>query len=83
MKQENKMIRKKFSRKKKFPQQKNIRWRKSFNRGMQKTRRKIYPKYLVKWKDNPMEDTSWVIDPDILKHGKIVHEIIYESPLFF
>jgi hypothetical protein len=35
-----------------------------------KTRRKMYPEYLVKWKDHTMEDSSWVIEPDILKHGK-------------
>jgi hypothetical protein len=37
-----------------------------------KTRRKMYPKYLVKWKDHPVEDSSWVTKPDILKHGKKV-----------
>jgi hypothetical protein len=37
-----------------------------------KTRRKTYLEYLVKWKYHPMEDASWVTEPDILKHGKIV-----------
>jgi len=35
-----------------------------------KTRRKMYLEYLVKWKDHLVEDSSWVIEPDILKHGK-------------
>jgi hypothetical protein len=29
-------------------------------RDEKKTRRKTYPEYLVKWKDHPMEDASWV-----------------------
>jgi len=37
-----------------------------------KTKRKVYPEYLVKWKDHPMKDSSWVIEPNIFKHGKIV-----------
>jgi hypothetical protein len=41
-----------------------------------KTRRKTYPEYLVKWKDNPMEYASWVTEPDILKHGKTVQELM-------
>jgi hypothetical protein len=45
-----------------------------------KTRRKTYPKYLVKWKDHPVEDSSWVIERDILKHGKIVQELMDSSP---
>jgi hypothetical protein len=32
----------------------------------------MYPEYLVKWKDHPVEDSSWVTEPDILKHGKTV-----------
>jgi hypothetical protein len=39
-----------------------------------KTRRKTYPEYLIKWKKHPMEDASWVTEPDILKHGKTVQE---------
>ena len=45
-----------------------------------KTRRKIYYEYLFKWKDHPMEDSSWVTKPDILKHGKIVHELMDKRP---
>jgi hypothetical protein len=39
-------------------------------RVVKKTRRKTYPEYLLKWKDHPVEDSSWVIELDILKHGK-------------
>jgi hypothetical protein len=45
-----------------------------------KMRRKIYPEYLVKWKYHPMEDASWVIEPDILKHGKKLQEVMDRSP---
>jgi hypothetical protein len=45
-----------------------------------KTRRKTYPEYLVKWKDHPMEYASWVTEPDILKHGKTVQELMDRSP---
>jgi hypothetical protein len=45
-----------------------------------KTRRKTYPEYLVKWKDHPMEDSSWVIELDILKHGKTIQELMDRSP---
>jgi hypothetical protein len=34
-----------------------------------KTRRKIYPEYLVKWKDHLVEDSRWVTERNILKHG--------------
>ena len=37
-----------------------------------KTKRNMYLEYLVKWKDHPVEDSSWVTEPDILNHGKIV-----------
>jgi hypothetical protein len=45
-----------------------------------KTKRKTYPEYLVKWKDDPVEDSSWVTAPDILKHGKTIHELMDRSP---
>ena len=44
------------------------------------TRRKTYPEYLVKWKDHPVEDSSWVTELDILKHGKTVQELMNMSP---
>jgi hypothetical protein len=45
-----------------------------------KTRRKMYPEYLVKWKDHPVEDSSWVTEPNILKHGKKVRELMDKIP---
>jgi hypothetical protein len=41
-----------------------------------KTRTKTYHEYLVKWKDHPVEDSSWVMEIYILKHGKIVQELM-------
>jgi hypothetical protein len=35
-----------------------------------RTRRKVYYEYLVKWKDHPVEDASWLTKADIQKHGK-------------
>jgi hypothetical protein len=37
-----------------------------------KTRRKTYFEYLVKWKGHPIEDASWENESDIQKHGKSV-----------
>ena len=34
-----------------------------------KTRRKEYYEYLVKWKNNPVEDASWENEAEIHKHG--------------
>jgi hypothetical protein len=34
-----------------------------------KTRRKTYFEYLVKWKGDPIEDSSWEREVDIHKHG--------------
>jgi hypothetical protein len=48
-----------------------------------KTRRKMHPEYLVKWKDHPVEYSSWVTEPDILKYGKIVQELMDMSPSIF
>jgi hypothetical protein len=38
----------------------------------QKTRRKIYFEYLVKWKKHPIEDSSWENEAAIQKHEKLV-----------
>jgi hypothetical protein len=35
---------------------------------------------IVKWKDHPVEDSSWVTEPDILKHGKKVQDLMDMSP---
>jgi hypothetical protein len=45
-----------------------------------KTRRKTYPEYLVKWKDHPVEDSSWVTELDILKHEKKMQELMEKIP---
>jgi hypothetical protein len=45
-----------------------------------KTRRKIYYEYLVKWKDHPVEDASWITETDIQKHGKTVQDLMDRSP---
>jgi hypothetical protein len=45
-----------------------------------KTRRKFYYEYLVKWKDHPAEDASWITEVDIQKHENIVKEIMDMSP---
>ena len=50
------------------------------HRDVRKTKRKTYPEYLVKWTDHPMEDASWVTEPYILKHGKIVQELMDTIP---
>jgi hypothetical protein len=38
----------------------------------EKTRRKMYFEYLVKWKGNPIEDAKWDREVDIQKHGSSV-----------
>jgi hypothetical protein len=45
-----------------------------------KTKRKIYYEYLVKWKDHPIEDASWITEDDIQKHGKTMQELMDRSP---
>ena len=50
------------------------------HRDGKKTRRKTYPKHLVKWKDHPMEDASWVTEPGILKNGKMVQDLMDRNP---
>jgi hypothetical protein len=35
---------------------------------------------LVKWKDHPEEDASWMVEVDIQKHGKTVQELMDRSP---
>jgi hypothetical protein len=45
-----------------------------------KTRRKQYFEYLVKWKDHPVEDSSWENEVKIQKHGHTVCELMERSP---
>jgi len=44
-----------------------------------KTRRKEYLCYLVKWKDRPMEDSSWLDETQIRKAGYSVEELMERS----
>ena len=44
-----------------------------------KTRRKEYYEYLVKWKNHPVEDASWEFEPEILKHGHTMQELMERS----
>jgi hypothetical protein len=37
-----------------------------------RTKRKNYFEYLVKWKGHPIEDSSWVNEENIQNHGKSV-----------
>ena len=46
----------------------------------QKTQRKTYLEYLVKWKGHSIEDASWESEPDIQKHGQTVQELMDRSP---
>jgi hypothetical protein len=46
----------------------------------EKTRRKTYFEYLVKWKGHPVEDASWVNEADIQKHGNSVKNLMDRSP---
>jgi hypothetical protein len=48
-----------------------------------KTRRKEYFEYLVKWKGHPVEDTSWETEAEIQKHGHTVQELMGRSPCKF
>jgi hypothetical protein len=76
MTQKNWMIRKKFSGEEQMPTI-GENFRTEIER---KTRRKMYPEYLVKWKDHPVEDSCWVNELDILKHGRILREIMDNIP---
>jgi hypothetical protein len=45
-----------------------------------RTRKKKYFKYLVKWKNHPVEDASWENEEDIQKHGKTMQDLMDRSP---
>jgi hypothetical protein len=45
-----------------------------------RTRRKVYYEYLVKWKNHPIEDSSWITKAYIQKHGEEVEELMDMSP---
>ena len=45
-----------------------------------KTRKNTYFEYLVKWKGHLIEDSSWVSEVDVQKHGRLVQESINFVP---
>jgi predicted nuclease with TOPRIM domain len=45
-----------------------------------KTRKKDYYEYLVKWKDLPVEDATWMSVAEIQKHGKRLEDLMDRSP---
>jgi hypothetical protein len=46
---------------------------------LKKTRRQEYYEYLVKWKDDTLEDATWVTIALIQKSGSIVEELMNTS----
>ena len=44
-----------------------------------KTRRKEYLEYLVKWKDRPMEDSTWMDEPGLQKVGHSIEDLMSRS----
>ena len=44
-----------------------------------RTRRKEYLRYLVKWKDRPLEDSSWLDEAQIQRAGYSVEELMERS----
>jgi hypothetical protein len=44
------------------------------------TKRKVYYEYMVKWKDHPIEDASWITETDIKKDGNTMEELMDRSP---
>ena len=45
-----------------------------------KTRGHEYFQYLVKWKDHPIEDVTWMTDAMLQKMGSYVEELMDRSP---
>ena len=41
---------------------------------IKETRRKTYYKYLVKWKNKPVEDSTWLTETDLIKMGLKVED---------
>jgi hypothetical protein len=48
-----------------------------------RTRRKQCFEYLVKWKNNPVEDANWETEAEIQKHGQTVQELMDNEPMKF
>jgi hypothetical protein len=47
---------------------------------VKKTRKQDYYEYLVKWKDLPTEDATWMTVAEIQKHGKQFEDLMDKSP---
>jgi len=47
---------------------------------LKKTRGQEYFQYLVKWKDQPLADATWVRDDILQKLGNSVEELMDRSP---
>ena len=45
-----------------------------------KTRRQDYFQYLVRWKDHPIEDATWMTDAMVQKMGSSVEELMDRIP---
>jgi hypothetical protein len=50
------------------------------NRVRKRTRRKQYFKYMVKWRNHPVEDANCETEAEILKHGQTVQKLMDRSP---
>ena len=46
---------------------------------LKKMRGQEYYEYLVKWKDHPLEDATWVTAPLIQKSGSTIDELMNMS----
>ena len=44
-----------------------------------KTRKKEYLEYLVKWKDHPMEDSTWMDETPLQQYSHSVEDIMSRS----
>ena len=47
---------------------------------VKRTKKKNYYEYLVKWKDLPAEDATWMSAAEIQKHGKQVDDLMDRNP---
>ena len=45
-----------------------------------KTRGKEYYEYLIKWKNHPIEDSTWMASTMLQKSGVIVEDLMDRSP---
>jgi hypothetical protein len=48
-------------------------------RVLKKTRRHEYYEYLIKWKNQPVEDATWMTEAVIQENGSTVEELMNKS----